>query len=990
MDPSSYRRRLADGLFLTALAAYGAYSFSLLPAAFMDLCYLTSLKTGVWYMQELVHPLYVPTLGLVRAALEVFGYRGPLVTPVETLNILAMAWILWLLYRWTARRTGDALVAGVGSLLLGTSLCFWSECLRVTPYALATLFAVLSLRPYLDEDGRGGRRGWPAFFAAVSIGYHAASLALVPVLLALLWLDRAAAKTRRQDALVFAGVLTATVPACYAVWLAYHGFEPLASLPHIPFDTVFRGLEQHSRTSIYTSGSLHSQFATFYAKLRPQAAEFLTIAALLVLSGGWLLPGILRRHRSVFIAGFLTAASYGLFFILNNAENGLVFIVPVLLPMMLALAASAAVWTKVIFLVAALRWVVGAPVLVRDIMVVGAQDPVYLEVRFLAQALRPSDVLLMPGCPFPEMIHYRDFNVLQVGGQDRGNDACLAPQSALDEALAARLRRKLEAGGSVFLAEGAPWTGFSRGPGMTQKEHQLFYWASPSVEVRKRHAADIEAFLRRRFVFARPLVSTEGRVYRRLTLKPASRPVHPSPDGRGAPREGSPRDAGGEGAPARPEAPLKGWDAWTESHLRAVLAADPRDPGALGDLRDFHADREFRRLAETGESALAAGRPKEALAALAKASSLRPADAATLLRLAAAARQAGDPAQAAGVLSRAEKLSLDPRQRTAAASLALGMGEPRQALKLLATPTVIASRDAESHYLTAVAAQQAGDRATAAQALERMLRLPLSAEQSSRAAQLAGLLGEGSGAPPGRNDGADAGARLDIAAEASRAGDRRRALSALAGAASSTPDREQSRRMAHLYAGLGEHRAALDILARLAAGAPSEPGPQVELAAGAAAAGDRPRALQALARAVELRPDAPMRRRSAVLYQQIGELEAARSLLDALVRESPADGGYLADRGVLRAVAGDREGAVEDLKSAIEREPGLLSAYLTLGGLYVAQGRGEQARAVFERALAGPPRPGDAALRRLIEAESKKLGPAQAAPRPAHAADGPR
>src|SRR5262247_785573 len=144
-NPAQRRLPLRDVVFVGFLVLYALLSISLLPYDFTDLCYLFSLEQGRWVTQEWVHPIYVPTLDILRQTLALFGYDGPMLMPTELLNVGASTIAFALLYRLARRFPVDPLIAAVA---LGvTALCtgFWSATVRPTPYALAFLCQVSSL-----------------------------------------------------------------------------------------------------------------------------------------------------------------------------------------------------------------------------------------------------------------------------------------------------------------------------------------------------------------------------------------------------------------------------------------------------------------------------------------------------------------------------------------------------------------------------------------------------------------------------------------------------------------------------------------------------------------------------------------------------------------------------------------------------------------------------------------------------------------------------
>jgi len=124
----------------------------------------------------------------------------------------------------------------------------------------------------------------------------------------------------------------------------------------------------------------------------------------------------------------------------------------------------------------------------------------------------------------------------------------------------------------------------------------------------------------------------------------------------------------------------------------------------------------------------------------------------------------------------------------------------------------------------------------------------------------------------------------------------------------------------------GEGGAVLGLyrLAKLPAipgGAPV-PGPaRLRLAEKARKAGAGRLAAAALAAAVEESEDPVVLRSAALLLQEGGEHSAALKLFDKLAAGNPKDASLRSDRGVLKAIMGDREGAEADLRRALELDP---------------------------------------------------------------------
>ncbi len=86
-------------------------------------------------------------------------------------------------------------------------------------------------------------------------------------------------------------------------------------------------------------------------------------------------------------------------------------------------------------------------------------------------------------------------------------------------------------------------------------------------------------------------------------------------------------------------------------------------------------------------------------------------------------------------------------------------------------------------------------------------------------------------------------------------------------------------------------------------------------------------------------------------YQKAGRYQSALNLFDRLVHANPSDEHLLNDRGVVYALMGKDEQAINDLGRGIEINPRFLPAYLTLGGIYVSKGKIQQAYKIYDKAL---------------------------------------
>jgi len=192
---------------------------------------------------------------------------------------------------------------------------------------------------------------------------------------------------------------------------------------------------------------------------------------------------------------------------------------------------------------------------------------------------------------------------------------------------------------------------------------------------------------------------------------------------------------------------------------------------------------------------------------------------------------------------------------------------------------------------------------------------------------------------------------LRRAAAAVLAGERAKALELLASARILEPDSASRLRIVSLYGELKEYAPARPLLDELIRNKPADPGLRVERAAFAAGAGDRTAALAFLSEARARSPSPRDRLRMAYLHQELKDYAPALSLFAALAAEKPRDAALRGDLGLCRYLAGRTEAAIDDLAAAIELDPALWPASLTLGSIHAAQGRHERAIAVYDRAL---------------------------------------
>ncbi|MBI5210600.1 MAG: tetratricopeptide repeat protein [Elusimicrobia bacterium] len=444
--------------------------------------------------------------------------------------------------------------------------------------------------------------------------------------------------------------------------------------------------------------------------------------------------------------------------------------------------------------------------------------------------------------------------------------------------------------------------------------------------------------------------------------------------------------------------------------LEGLRRREPRDPdlltasaealAAMGDLAA--ASRLLRRVPERKADAetrrrlaklyMTVGDPAESLRVLEELRWERPGDIGLMVETAEAALPL-DRAKATALFRDAQRSGADEALQRRIAMGCIAVGRAWAASEILRGLLEKKPRDAGLLIDLAQAALAEGLRADAAMALTRasaagpdrtqrrmMAGLYLQLDQPRKALPiLRGLL-------EGKPD--DAGLLVESAYAASRAGLREEAAKALARARAVGVDAPGRRRMASVYMGIGEPGKAAGLLRPLLASVPADAGLLLEAARAEAGSSHKALAMDLLGRCLSAGPAPGQRGEAAILYHELGEPRRGLEIMDALVREHPGQARALSDRGALRAALGMEAQAREDLKAAIALDPGFLPSYLTLGSLYVAEGKAGLAAELYGSALARPAA-GNDALRRVIEAERRKLKLEPGAARPASRAQPP-
>ncbi|MFA5139520.1 MAG: tetratricopeptide repeat protein [Elusimicrobiota bacterium] len=145
------------------------------------------------------------------------------------------------------------------------------------------------------------------------------------------------------------------------------------------------------------------------------------------------------------------------------------------------------------------------------------------------------------------------------------------------------------------------------------------------------------------------------------------------------------------------------------------------------------------------------------------------------------------------------------------------------------------------------------------------------------------------------------------------------------------------------------------------------------LARAAEASGNHEDALRALERALEVAAGPADRHAAALLYQDLGEFPRARAILEGLVLEMPQEAVFHRDKGICEFLAGEPRKAERSLSRALDIEPRLLSAALSLGSLQAEAGRRDAALRTYRRALAESDPPEGEMMRTMLRRALREL-----------------
>jgi hypothetical protein len=521
------RNTLADVLFVLFLVVYAVISVSAIPYDFTDLCYLFSLEQGRWVPQEWVHPIYVPVLDVYRQVIGVFGYHGPMLVPIELLNVVAAVAAFALLYR-EARRFPGASLAAVLTISIA-ALCpgFWWAAVRPTPYALALLTQVVSLLLLVSaHPGRSYRYALAGAFAGLTTGLHASAMALAPVAVLYVLLEPGPARPRRvtlMRILAFGGSMLAVVIACWGMFIVYRSIG-VRFLRNQDFASLFASVEQVPGTSIYSSHSAAAQVTSFVGTISNQSRALLgwpiLFFALALLRRWYSGPPLLPLERRWLIAAGANFTGIAGFFVINNTHNGFIFASLTLLPVVSALALR---YSPVLL---ALLAVLTVPDVGRSVVTSyrqGDRDPLLAEVRFLHGWLGRRDVLLTPGSPFAEMLYLAHLNLFEVSLDKPTHPSPEVPVLHPGAELQARVAWWRAHGGRVFYALGDESTRFTDDVPGAEKRVQIFWRPEAEAPARAQQLAEVRAELEGSGLVLRDAATSPGgQRYAEIDLPPSS------------------------------------------------------------------------------------------------------------------------------------------------------------------------------------------------------------------------------------------------------------------------------------------------------------------------------------------------------------------------------------------------------------------------------------------------------------------------------------
>ena len=316
----------------------------------------------------------------------------------------------------------------------------------------------------------------------------------------------------------------------------------------------------------------------------------------------------------------------------------------------------------------------------------------------------------------------------------------------------------------------------------------------------------------------------------------------------------------------------------------------------------------------------------------------------------------GDNAKALETLAKVENLTAKADDLRRIRWIYQKLKKPRLAFKALSALARMRPDDAGLRLELAEAAMRIGDKAAALETLARVENLTVKADDLRRTAWIYQKLEEPHLAFKALSALAslspdDAGLQLGLAEAAMRIGDKAAALKFLSRVDESTEKADDLRRTAWICQKLEEPRLAFKALSALARMRPNDAGLRLELAEAAARIGDKTAALESFRQAdVAARTDED-RHRVALGYQELGQYRRALGILRQLARRHPLNASLFNDLGICEHRAGFPGDAILHLRQAISLDPSELPVYLTLGSIYISQGRLKSALTLYDAAL---------------------------------------
>lgn len=155
-----------------------------------------------------------------------------------------------------------------------------------------------------------------------------------------------------------------------------------------------------------------------------------------------------------------------------------------------------------------------------------------------------------------------------------------------------------------------------------------------------------------------------------------------------------------------------------------------------------------------------------------------------------------------------------------------------------------------------------------------------------------------------------------------------------------------------IYLKKKDYPKALERFQSLTARSPEKTALWIEQAQVAYLDGNTKLAMSSLAKAETLKPTPSERHDIALGYQNLKLYDKTQKILENLMKEDPKNAQYLRDAGVCEFLKGNKKAAAENLNKAIELNPKLLSAYISLASIHQANGEKDAALRLYETALA--------------------------------------